>query len=349
LSKIGRVRVGWKQPWSFFPLDSRGDCPHVVCGGYGRNGGNFFFHCRNIQAHSGLIQIGSPMSRRILALVSFTLFALLPLRAQEQKSSDDIPAGDKPAQASDVPHDTSQGLPHAAPPDVPHDAPNMSGMSMPDMAGMNNDGSTHAMLSMADRKMDMGPHMKMTTLRDLKPGDQEKADQVVTAARKAAEKYTDYKVALADGYKIFLPNVPQKQYHFTNYRFAFEAAIQFNPEHPTSLLYQKNGEEYKLIGVMYTAPKNSNWNDLDQRIPLSIAQWHAHINLCMPPSDRKNEAWGPNAKFGLVGSITTKDACDAAGGKFMPQIFGWMVHVYPFEQKPEDVWSVERQAPNHVD
>ena len=289
------------------------------------------------------------MSRRILALVSFTLFALLPLRAQEQKSSDDIPAGDKPAQASDVPHDTSQGLPHATPPDVPHDAPNMSGMSMPDMAGMNNDGSTHAMLSMADRKMDMGPHMKMTTLRDLKPGDQEKADQVVTAARKAAEKYTDYKVALADGYKIFLPNVPQKQYHFTNYRYAFEAAVQFNPEHPTSLLYRKNGEEYKLIGVMYTAPKNSNWNDLDQRIPLSVAQWHAHINLCMPPADRKSEAWGPHAKFGLVGSITTKDACDAAGGKFMPQIFGWMVHVYPFEQKPEDIWSVERQAPNHVD
>ena len=114
---------------------------------------------------------------------------------------------------------------------------------MPDMTGMNNDGSAHAMLSMADRQMDMGPHMKMTTLRDLKPGDQEKADQVVTAARKAAEKYTDYKVALADGYKIFLPNLPQKQYHFTNYRYAFEAAIQFNPEHPTSLLYEKHGDE----------------------------------------------------------------------------------------------------------
>ena len=193
----------------------------------------------------------------------------------------------------------------------------------------------------------MGPHMKMTTLRDLKPGDQEKADQVVAAAHKAAEKYTDYKIALADGYKIFLPNLPQKQYHFTNYRYAFEAAISFNPEHPTSLLYEKHGDDYKLIGVMYTAPKSANWNELDQRIPLSIAQWHAHINMCIPPSDRRNEAWGLNAKFGLVGSITTKTDCDAAGGKFMPQIFGWMVHVYPFEQKPEDIWSVERQA--HMD
>jgi hypothetical protein len=289
------------------------------------------------------------MSKRILALVSLTLFALLPLSAQEQKSLDDTTNGEKPAQSSpaEVPHDASPEPPPAEPPKAPAMKP--SGMSMPDMAGMNNDGSAHAMLSMADRKMDMGPHMKMTTLRDLKPGDQEKADQVVSAARKAAEKYTDYKVALADGYKIFLPNVPQKQYHFTNYRYAFEAAIEFNPEHPTSLLYEKNGDEYKLIGVMYTAPKNSNWNELDQRIPLSIAQWHAHINLCMPPADRKREAWGSNARFGLAGSITTKDACEAAGGKFMPQIFGWMVHVYPFEQKPEDIWSAERQAPNHMD
>ena len=53
--------------------------------------------------------------------------------------------------------------------------------------------------------MDMGPHMKMTVLRSLQPGDQEKADAIVQAARAAAEKYMDYKVALADGYKIFCP------------------------------------------------------------------------------------------------------------------------------------------------
>jgi hypothetical protein len=290
------------------------------------------------------------MSRRILALFLLTLFALLPLRAQEQKSQDDIPTGDKPASSApvDAPHGASQPSTDTFP-EKPNAAPDMSAMPMPDLKGMNNDGSAHAMLSMSGRSMDMGPHMKMTTLRDLKPGDQEKADQVVAAARQAAEKYTDYKVALADGYKIFLPNLPQKQYHFTNYRYAFEAAIQFNPDHPTSLLYEKTGDGYKLIGVMYTAPKSSNWNDLDQRIPLSVAQWHAHINLCLPPADRRSEAWGPHPKFGLAGSITTRTDCDAAGGKFMPQIFGWMVHLYPFEQKPEDIWSVERQASHHMD
>ena len=31
--------------------------------------------------------------------------------------------------------------------------------------------------------------------------------------------------------------------------------MRLNPDHPTSLLYEKQGDGYKLIGVMYTAPK----------------------------------------------------------------------------------------------
>ena len=298
----------------------------------------------------------------LLALVSLAPFALLPVWAQDQKEQDqsapaNVSSPGKSAQDEPpaAPAETPQPPPSVAPPDPSPVVPKtksemkMNDADMRDMVGMNSDGTAHAMRSMEDRQMSMGPHMKMTSLREIKPGDQEKADQIVAGARKAAEQYTDYKAALADGYKIFLPNLPQRQYHFTNYRYAFEAAFNFNPEHPTSLLYEKHGDDYKLIGVMYTAPKNANWNELDQRIPLSVAQWHAHINMCLPPSDRRNEAWGPIAKFGLAGSISTKVECDAAGGKFMPQIFGWMVHVYPFEQKPEDIWSVERQAHDHGD
>jgi hypothetical protein len=219
--------------------------------------------------------------------------------------------------------------------------------SMPGMDMSSHDtsqpGEGAAMRSMEGRHLDMGPHMKMTALRELKPGDEEKADKVVQAARAVAEKYKDYKVALADGYQIFLPNLPQKQYHFTNYRYAFDAAFNFDPNHPTSLLYEKHGDGYKLIGVMYTDRKDASADDLNERIPLSIAQWHAHVNLCVPPKDQRREMLGPHAKFGLQGSIATKEACDAAGGRFVPQIFGWMVHVYPLEQKPEDIWSVERQ------
>lgn len=230
---------------------------------------------------------------------------------------------------------------------TPQDMPSMGNMKMPATtpAAPATSASTagQAMNSMDDRHMEMGPHMHMTRLREIRPGDQERADQVVAAARKVAEKYLDYHAALADGFKIFLPNVPQKQYHFTNYHYAFEAALWFSPEHPTSLLYEKTGDTYKLIGVMYTAPKRATPDELDKRIPLSIAQWHAHVNLCLPPEGHNAEMLGLHPRFGLNGSISTREACDDAGGKFLPQIFGWMVHVYPFEKNPADIWSVERQ------
>src|ERR1051326_622351 len=198
--------------------------------------------------------------------------------------------------------------------------------------------------AMSTRHLQMGGHMRMTDLRAVKAGDQQRADEVLAGARHVAELYRDYKVAEADGYRIFLPNVPQKMYHFTNYWYGFEASFRLNPEHPTSLLYEKlPGGGFKLAGVMYTAPVNASREELDSRLPLSIAQWHLHTNFCRAPLGRESEYLGPPAKFGLLGSITTREECDAAGGYFEPSIFGWMVHVYPLEKNPREIWSVERQ------
>ena len=226
-----------------------------------------------------------------------------------------------------------------------HDMSNMKDMPTKDApmtSDSDDDAGAHAMHSM-EGHMDMGPHMKMTDLRKAKPGDAARAQQVVEAARKVSEKYIDYHAALADGFKIFLPNVPQKIYHFTNYAYGAEAQFHFNPDHPTSLLYEKHGDDYKLIGVMYTASKRLTEDQLDERIPLSIAQWHEHVNFCTPPPDRRQELFSPHAQFGLRGSISTQEACDAAGGTFHPIIFNWMVHLYPFEKEQANIWSVERQ------
>jgi len=228
--------------------------------------------------------------------------------------------------------------------------PGMSGHDMFSMPGMDSESGAHALHSMESHHMDMGPHMKMTALREVKPGDEERAQKVVGAARRVTEKYKDYHTALNDGFQIFLPKVPQKMYHFTNYRYAFEAREAFNPEHPTSLLYEKHGDAYTLVGVMYTAPKHFNEDELDQRIPLSVAQWHEHVNLCMPPADRKQEALGPNPKFGFRGSISTQTECDANGGNFHPLILNWMVHLYPMEKSEAEIWDVSRgHEKDHAD
>jgi hypothetical protein len=194
----------------------------------------------------------------------------------------------------------------------------------------------------------MAGHMYMTALRPMQPGDQQKADAVAAAAKQAMAPYQDYKKALADGYEIFLPNVPQHIYHFTKHAYGFEAAFRFDPSKPTSLLYKKTPDGgYKLVGAMYTDRVRASEDELNERIPLSIARWHQHINFCKAPPDKKAEYFGPDAKYGLLGSITTEEACTAAGGTFYPHIFGWMVHVYPYETDPAKVWSVDDDDQDH--
>jgi hypothetical protein len=192
----------------------------------------------------------------------------------------------------------------------------------------------------------MGPHMKLSTLRPASDKDAQRARQIVDDARRAIEKYKDSAAAEADNFKMFLPNLKnQKQYHFTNYGYAMEAAFRFNPEHPTSLLYEKDKQtgKLRLIGVMYTAPARLSEEQLHERVPLSVAQWHQHVNMCIPPRDQREEMFRPNARFGLMGSISTKEACEQAGGTFRARIFGWMVHMYPYEKTADAIWSVERQ------
>jgi len=241
-----------------------------------------------------------------------------------------------------------QARPQAQPAQPPpaqhdHDMHDMPGMNMGPAArsdrGLSTDqqAQAEAMHAMEPgATMDM-VHMRMTTMRTPSAQDRERADKVLATLRSVIEPYKDYRVALADGYQIFLPNMPQREYHFNNYWNGFVESFTFDPTRPTSLLYKKTRDGgWELTGAMYTAPRTAALEQLDQRVPLSVARWHQHINMCMP---RRGAVARPNWKlFGLNGSITTEQACREAGGRFYPQIFGWMVHIYPFAA-PEKVFA----------
>jgi len=186
-------------------------------------------------------------------------------------------------------------------------------------------------------------HMHMTAMRPQTPADTARANEIVSPLRSGIEKYKDYHVALDDGYKIFLANLPQPEYHFTKYVNGFLEAFTFDPARPTSLLYKKTAEGYELVGAMYTMPKRATEEQLNKRVPLSVAVWHLHTNLCMPQKGQLRNA--DMTKFGLRGAIATQEACDAAGGRFHPVIFGWMVHVYPYEDSLDKVFAMH----HHMD
>ncbi len=217
----------------------------------------------------------------------------------------------------------------------PVDHGKMSRMEMDDAKA----NEVHAVHDMTAGRMDAHSlHMHMTEMRPQAPSDAARASEIVKQLRTGIEKYKDYHVALNDGYKIFLPNLPQPEYHFTNYLNGFLEAFSFDPARPTSLLYKKTSDGYELVGAMYTMPKRATEEQLNTRVPLSMATWHLHTNLCMPQEGHfRNVDW---SKFGLQGTIATQEACDAANGRFRPVIFGWMVHVYPYEDSLEQIFAM---------
>jgi hypothetical protein len=224
---------------------------------------------------------------------------------------------------------------------APQRQDDMPGMDMGNTnheASQDSAAAQYANDAMAGHHIDMGAHMFMSDLRPANPADEKRAEEIVATLRKSIKKYRDYHVALAEGFQIFHPELAQDHYHFTNYRYAFEAQFAFNPALPTSLLYKKTADGYELEGAMYTAPKRATEDELNSRVPLSVARWHKHVNLCLPPKgpQQKQVNW---REFGFRGSIATEDACQAAGGRWVPQIFGWMVHVYPFESDQSKIWA----------
>ncbi|HYL60929.1 MAG TPA: hypothetical protein VEU51_18835 [Candidatus Acidoferrales bacterium] len=229
-----------------------------------------------------------------------------------------------------------------------HDMSQMGGMAMGDPSNMK-EGEMEAMSDTPEMEHDMhmghgdmknmSLHMAYTEKRPETDADKARAAALTADLKTALAKYQDYRAAEKEGFKPFHPEIKQPVVHFTKTWYGVKAAFTFNPTEPTSLLYQRTPDGgYKLIGAMYTDRKNATEDQLNERVPLSVARWHRHINLCFPAKgvDMKTVDW---TKFGFNGSIATREACSAAGGRFYPQVFGWMVHVYPWESDPKLVWA----------
>jgi hypothetical protein len=178
-------------------------------------------------------------------------------------------------------------------------------------------------------------HLRLSPTRRATSADSARARDVVRSLRAALARYADTAAATADGYRMFLPNVKQQRvFHFTNYRHAIMEAVRFDPAKPTSLLYEPvPGGPPRLIGAMYSAPKRTRASRLDERIPLSIARWHQHVNWCLPPrgeAERWSERFENVPIFGPESPVASKAQCDDVGGRFMPTVLGWMLHANVF-------------------
>ena len=193
---------------------------------------------------------------------------------------------------------------------------------------------------------DDNTHMRMAPRKTATAADSARAKEIVKSARDALSKYSDVKVAEADGYIKFLPWLEdQSIFHYNSFANVLATLGGFDATKPVSLLYKKDDKgAMKLVGAMYAAPPMATTDDLDAKLPTGIAHWHEHINFCGPNPDsvragvQKIDA--PSTAKWLA--ISTRESCTAAGGRFVPRLFGWMAHVYLFSgDDPKVIWGEE--------
>src|SRR5204862_6892371 len=150
-----------------------------------------------------------------------------------------------------------------APAQYSHNHAYTTASSAHDMAGM-------GMSSRDDWAMAaMAKHMAYSSPRPLTVADSVRSASLINELRQAIAKYQDVKVAEADGYKMFSPQIKnQPQYHFTKGWNAIRNQFGFDPARPTSLLYKKDAQgQMHLIGAMYTASKRTSEDELNDRVP----------------------------------------------------------------------------------
>jgi hypothetical protein len=216
---------------------------------------------------------------------------------------------------------------------APHAAPRSSGANVPA-------DPSHAVHEAMGHDMTANPHMRMTPRRVASAADSARAAKLVTDARSSLARYKDVRLAERDGYRLFAPNVKQDVYHYTKLGAAIREQFSLDVARPSSFLYRKTGDgSMQLVGAMYSAPRNASLEELNERVPLGIARWHLHTNMCVPrlaQAERWKEIDDGKMVFGPASPIATREACDAVDGRFLPVVFNWMVHANVFES---DVWG----------
>lgn len=181
--------------------------------------------------------------------------------------------------------------------------------------------------------MDPFGHTRMSEARDAVPADElAHTQRLLAILRRDLVRYRDPAAAERDGYRKEGEDVPVGSLkHFFKYANFGRNQYHLDPEAPAAILYRRTPDGFELAGVMFTAPISASMDELDRRVPLALGHWHSHRNICVPhngaPPLRTHEERVP---FGFGGSITTRARCDAAGGVFLDNVYGWMTHVYPY-------------------
>jgi hypothetical protein len=182
-------------------------------------------------------------------------------------------------------------------------------------------GASSALRAQADEPVMAHAHMSLTPTRPGTAADTARATRVVHELQTAIAPYETLDAANAAGFRALRDSGTVKDGKLLHVGKRMRRAggqAAFDPKTPQALLYRRAPDGgMRLAGAMYVAPLSATPEDLDAMIPLSVAHWHRHVNVCAS-ADRKS--------FKPFPKVTTPEGCEAVGGRFRAES-RYMIHV----------------------
>jgi hypothetical protein len=180
-----------------------------------------------------------------------------------------------------------------------------------------------AQTSHSDHRSPGTRHAEFTPVRPATAADTARALDLARRLREAIAVYADIEAAEAAGYRMrpdMMAAGGKALVHMGNPRLARSRDAAFDPGKPQSLLYRRQDDgRLTIAGAMFTAPATATLDELDARVPLGLARWHRHVNVCRPPRGV--------ARTVEFRRAMTEEACDRVGGRFRAEGPRYMVHV----------------------
>lgn len=164
-------------------------------------------------------------------------------------------------------------------------------------------------------------HMSFTPRRAGTAADTARAIALLEALRQAVAPYQTLEAARAAGYVARRSPESVKEgklLHAGRRPGRLRDIGKFDPATPQALLFRRVADgAMQLAGAMFVAPPLATIEDLDAMVPLGVARWHQHMNVCVS-ADRSSSR--------RLAHATTEGACSRLGGRFRSQS-RYMVHV----------------------
>jgi hypothetical protein len=168
-------------------------------------------------------------------------------------------------------------------------------------------------------KADDHNHMAYTAPRPGSAADTARALDVVHRLRAATARYSTVASAEAAGYESQAHGGMQQRHMLHLSRpGSLAGTAGFDPGTPQSLLYRQDETgQLHLAGAMFVAPKGSTERELDAMVPLSVARWHRHVDVCRGPNGEADPRYH---------QYENQAACAKAGGRWRPAS-RYMLHI----------------------